>query len=192
MTERSVETTLSSLVVALFAVAFLRVPRAVRLANPLVTHLFGTGIPAGPNVLLTVRGRRTGKPRTVPVALLELGERWILQAAFGEVSWVINLRAAREATIQKGHTVETVEAVELAHEEAGRLFQEALAPYPRSDLLRAVLGPTERPPVGVLHYFGIRVDTTLDEYIAEARRHPVFELRPQRARAVDQTTVSDP
>jgi hypothetical protein len=41
-----------------------------------------------------------------------------------------------------------------------------------------VVGPTTRPPVGVLHYFGVRVDETVDEYIADARRHPVFELLP--------------
>jgi hypothetical protein len=45
--------------------------------------------------------------------------------------------------------------------------------------VRAVVGPTTRPSVGVLHYFGVRVDETVDEYIADARRHPVFELLPR-------------
>ena len=44
-------------------------------------------------------------------------------------------------------------------------------------LIRAVVGPIERPPVAVLHYFRLRVDETLDDYIAVARRQPLFELR---------------
>jgi hypothetical protein len=31
--------------------------------------------------------------------------------------------------------------------------------------------------VAVLHYFRIRVDDALADYVATARRHPVFELR---------------
>ena len=31
----------------------------------------------------------------------------------------------------------------------------------------------------ILRYFGVRVDETLEEYVAEARRHPLFELFPR-------------
>jgi len=57
-------------------------------------------------------------------------------------------------------------------------MREALAPHKRSRLLRAVVGPTTRPPIGILHYFGVRVDETVDEYVAHTRRHPLFELLP--------------
>jgi hypothetical protein len=58
-------------------------------------------------------------------------------------------------------------------------MHEALLPYARSRLVRAVVGPTTRPPIGILRYFGVRVDETLEEYVAEARRHPLFELFPR-------------
>jgi hypothetical protein len=43
--------------------------------------------------------------------------------------------------------------------------------------VRAVVGSAVRPPVGVLRYLRLRVDDKLDDYIAVARRQPVFELR---------------
>ncbi len=56
--------------------------------------LLRRGMPMGPNAMLTVRGRKTGEPRTAAVAVLEVdGRRWIL-GAYGEVNWVRNLRAA--------------------------------------------------------------------------------------------------
>jgi hypothetical protein len=83
--------------------------------------------------------------------------------------------------VTKGRYSDVVLVVELAPETAGAIMREALAPYQVSRVLRAIVGPTTRPPVGVLHYFGIRVDEALDGYIADARRHPVFELLPPRS-----------
>ena len=47
----------------------------------------------GPMLLLTVRGRKTGKPRTLPVDLHEHEGRRFLIATHGVGSWVYNLRA---------------------------------------------------------------------------------------------------
>jgi hypothetical protein len=74
-----------------------------------------------------------------------------------------------------------VQAIELPPEEAGALLRRALQPYRHSRLLRALLGPRWRPPVALLRRYRIRVDDTLEEYVAEARRHPLFELRPSSA-----------
>jgi F420H(2)-dependent quinone reductase len=82
-------------IVALFALAFTCAPGLIRMSNPLMRRLLATRLPAGPNVLLTVRGRRSGLPRTSPVAFLELGERSLLQAASGDVEWVGTLRGSR-------------------------------------------------------------------------------------------------
>jgi hypothetical protein len=60
--------------VALFAIAFTRAPTLIRLFNPVMRRFLVTGLPAGPNVLLTLRGRKTGLPRSFPVAFLDLGE----------------------------------------------------------------------------------------------------------------------
>src|SRR5215831_12389255 len=47
-----------------------------------------------PMYLLTVRGRKSGQLRTVPILLLEQNEKCYLAAAYGSVNWVHNLRAA--------------------------------------------------------------------------------------------------
>ena len=154
--------------------------RFLRLFNPLARWMISTGIPTGaPNVLLTVRGRRSGKPRTVPVAMLELKGAWFVHACYGETGWVANLRAAGEATItQPGGRRVPVMAIALSPEEAGPVLQRALAPFRRSRVFRALLGPQARGPVGILWAFRIRIDDTLEEYTAVARRYPLFELRP--------------
>jgi deazaflavin-dependent oxidoreductase (nitroreductase family) len=153
-----------------------RLAWAFRLFNPLMRRLFRAGVPSGPNVLLTVRGRTTGLDRTFPIAMLEVGDRRFVQASFGEVNWVRNLRAAREAVVTKGRRSEKVDAVELAPEVAGPILRDALARYRRSRLLRAVLGRAIRPPAGAVRFLHVRADDTLEEYVSEARRHPVFEL----------------
>lgn len=173
----SISQRLGAVVVALFAIAFTRAPALVRAFGPLVSRVVATRLPAGPNVLLTVRGRTSGLPRTIPVSLLDLGDRCLLQAASADVGWVRNLRAAGEAVIASGGGSERLAAVDLEPELAGRVLHELLEPFPRSRLVRAVVGPTARPPVGVLYRFRIRVDDTLEEYVALARRQPLFELR---------------
>jgi deazaflavin-dependent oxidoreductase (nitroreductase family) len=151
----------------------------LRLVNPLTRRMISAGIPTGaPNVLLTVRGRRSGKPRTVPVGLLELDGRRFVQASYGETGWVANVRAAGEAIVTNPNGPRVaVQAVELPPEEAGAVLERALKPFRRSRVLRALLARA-RPPIGVLWRYRIRIDETLEEYAAEARRHPLFELRP--------------
>lgn len=154
--------------------------RFLRLFNPLARWMISAGIPTGaPNVLLTVRGRRSGKPRTVPVAMLELDGAWFVHACYGETGWVANLRAAGEATVtQPGGRRVPVQAIELSPEEAGAVLQRALAPFRRSRVFRALLGPHGRGPVGIMWAFRIRIDDTLEEHTDAARRYPLFELRP--------------
>ena len=144
-----------------------RVPSIVPILNPLIRRLLGAGLPFGPNVLLTVRGRRSGEPRTVPVAILELDGRRYIQSPFGEVNWVRNLRVAGEAVVTKGRARETVSAVEVSSDAAGPLLRDALAPFFRSRLMAPVAG----------WLFHLRADASLDEYVEESRRHPMFELR---------------
>jgi deazaflavin-dependent oxidoreductase (nitroreductase family) len=144
----------SGVVVSLFAVVFLHAAWAIRFLNPVFSRYLGVGLPGGPNVLLTVRGRSSGRWRRTPVAMMEFHERRFVQAAFGEVGWVRNLRAAGQAVVTKGRHADSVDAVELAPETAGAIMHEALLPYARSRLVRAVVGPTTRPPIGILRYFG--------------------------------------
>jgi deazaflavin-dependent oxidoreductase (nitroreductase family) len=59
-----------------------------------------------PELLLTTRGRRSGKPRTVPLGHLRDGEVVIVAGTNGGLpafpSWIYNLRADPEAEVQRG------------------------------------------------------------------------------------------
>jgi deazaflavin-dependent oxidoreductase (nitroreductase family) len=146
-----------------------RAPSLVSVVNPLIRRLVGAGMPFGPNVLLTVRGRTSGVPRTFPVAIVNVNGRRYIQSPFGDVNWVRNLRAAGEAVVTKGRREEPVQAIEIAPEEGGPILREALAPYVRSRVLSKVLG----------RFFDLGGSSTHEDYVAEARRHPMFELRPR-------------
>ncbi|HEY8641168.1 MAG TPA: nitroreductase family deazaflavin-dependent oxidoreductase [Candidatus Dormibacteraeota bacterium] len=144
-----------------------RVPTFVGVFNPIAQKLLGIGVPLGPNALITVRGRQSGLPRTTPVALVEIqGRRWVI-GTFGDVNWVRNLRAAREATITVGKRRESVSAAELSQQEGAEFFAQVLGPYIRSlrlgrFLIGSVLGAGE----------------ILDDPGPAASRRPVFELHP--------------
>ena len=144
-----------------------RVPSLIPVLNPLIRRLIGAGLPFGPNVLLTVRGRTSGLPRTFPVAMLALDGRRFVQSPFGEVNWVRNLRAAGEAVVTKGRAREEVAAIEVPPEDGGPILRDALAPYLDSRILAPVVG----------RFLGYHAHATLEEYVAEARQHPLFELR---------------
>jgi F420H(2)-dependent quinone reductase len=77
-------------------------PMYVRVANILTLTLLRAGLPlvgAGhyPMYLLTVRGRKSGLPRTVPIAIWERNGKRYVGSVYGIVDWVRNLRAAGEA-----------------------------------------------------------------------------------------------
>lgn len=133
--------------------------------NPIARTLLSAGVPLGFNGLITIRGRKSGLPRTNPVAIIEAsGRRWVW-APWGDVQWVRNLRAAGTATITVRRQKIDVRATELDLNQ-------------RAEFFRDVLGPIAR---GIP--FGVRFIRTVDGVdldrpaeAAEGRR--VFELRP--------------
>ncbi len=155
--------------------------RMLRLVNPLLRRLISAGLPTGaPNVLLTTRGRRSGKLRTVPVGMVDLDGHWFVQGSYGQTGWVANLRVDAEALVtHPGGRQVRVHAVELTPEEAGAVLRRALQRYRRSRVLRALFGPHFRPPIGVMWTLRSRVDDRLDDYIAAARHNPLFDLQPK-------------
>src|SRR5215813_4459662 len=90
-----------------------RVPRWVPFFNPVAKFLLAAGVPLGFNGLVTIRGRKSGLPRTTPVAIIKVsGRRWVW-APWGEVQWVRNLRVAGCATVTVRRRKEEVSATEL-------------------------------------------------------------------------------
>jgi deazaflavin-dependent oxidoreductase (nitroreductase family) len=137
--------------------------------NPIVKFLLAAGVPMGPNGLITIRGRKSGLPRTTPVAIIEVsGRRWVW-APWGEVQWVRNLRAAGRATITVRRRKEAVRATELD-------------PTQRVEYFRDILGPLARGmPFGVCVWFIRTVDgVDLDRPLEAAEGRSVFELHPLR------------
>ena len=63
--------------------------------------------PNYPTMLLTVTGRKTGKPRTVPLIYLEDGDRLVIAAAYAgsdaNPTWWLNLREDPEAVCGHQH-----------------------------------------------------------------------------------------
>src|SRR3979409_504621 len=107
------------------------VPGLVGFFNPLAQRMLGIGIPMGPNALITVRGRKSGEPRTTPVALIEIdGKRWV-SSPFGDVNWVRNLRAAGQATLTFGRREELGPATEMTEGEKGAFFRDLMGPFVR-------------------------------------------------------------
>jgi deazaflavin-dependent oxidoreductase (nitroreductase family) len=143
-----------------------RIPWFVPIVNPIARRLLAAGIPMGPNVLITVRGRKSGLPRTTPLTIVELsGRRWLM-SPFGEVNWVRNLRVAGRATITARRRTEAVTAVELGSTEAVAFYRDVLGPR------------VQRTRVGawiVRHLDKVDVDHPVEA--AEGR--PVFELHPR-------------
>jgi len=136
-----------------------------RIGDALITTILRAGVNIGTISLLTVRGRTSGQPHTVPVLLVEQGgERWLV-APHGVVQWVRNLRAAGTATLTRGHRSEAISVTELPAQEA--------APILKQYLLKATAARS---------YFDVAKDALLEAFEREAPRHPVFQI----------TTVEEP
>src|SRR5947209_19498516 len=142
-----------------------RSPSFVRFFNPIARRVLKVGALLGPNALITVQGRKSGIPRTTPIALVDLdGGRWVI-GTFGETNWVRNLRTAGEATLTVGRDREDLRSTELSPEEAAAFFRDVIGPY------------VGRTPMGglVLRILGAR-EILVDPATA-AEHRPVLELR---------------
>jgi deazaflavin-dependent oxidoreductase (nitroreductase family) len=142
-----------------FMARTLQLNLADRIGDALFMALLRAGVKIGTMSLLTVRGRTSGQPHTVPVLLVEQkGERFLV-APYGVVQWVRNIRAAGTATLTLGRRSESISVIELAAQEA--------APVLKQYLEKA---PAARP------YFDATKDSPLEAFEREATRHPVFQI----------------
>lgn len=112
----------------------------------------------GPASELTVTGRRSGKPQTVPVTPIEVDGVRYLVAPYGAVGWVHNLRAAGNASLSRGGTSKRISIEECGAEEAGKVLMKY-----HNDLKRIVGA-----------YFDLPANPTVQDFTAIAADHPVF------------------
>ena len=90
--------------------------------------------PQYPTLLLTVRGRKTGQPRTVPLIYIMAGDRYVIAAAYAgsdtNPTWWLNLQASGEAVIQIKRQTIPVRAQLATDAEKAALWPQLVAMYP--------------------------------------------------------------
>jgi deazaflavin-dependent oxidoreductase (nitroreductase family) len=142
-------------------------PRGINVFNAIAKPLLAAGVPLAFNGLLTVPGRKTGKPRTTALAIVDVdGRRWVW-SPWGEVHWVRNLRASGRATVTFRRREEEVQAVELDPEQRVAFFRDTLTPIARR--IR-----------GGMWFIRVFDGVDLSDPVAAAKDRPVFELSSAR------------
>jgi deazaflavin-dependent oxidoreductase (nitroreductase family) len=132
-----------------------------RLNDALITTLLRAGVKLGTASLLTVRGRKTGRPHTGPVLLVEQeGQRWLV-APYGVVQWVRNIRVAGRATLTRARRSEAISVTELSVGEAAPILKRYLAVQRAADVRSS---------------FDATKDSPIEAFEREAARHPVFTI----------------
>lgn len=134
----------------------------LRVVSAIIRALVRLGLPAGPSALLSVRGRASGNLYTIPIALVENGGARFLVAAFGEVNWVRNLRAAGQARLTRRRRAETIGVVELDAREAAPILKQFLRESRRVSFIKP--------------YFRVTPESSLADFEQEALYHPVFRI----------------
>ena len=141
-----------------------RLNLGARLINSVFRQMTRLGLGASYRYVLTVPGRKTGRPYSTPVDVIETGgARWLV-SAYGPSSWVRNTRAAREVTLSRGGRSENFRVVE----------PDVQAAVPA---LRAYIDEIKvtRP------YFDADSDSPDTTIAAELKRHAVFRLERKTA-----------
>lgn len=90
----------------------------------------GRGADRVPVLLLTVPGRKTGRPRTTPVGYFEDGGSYLVVGSGGgmpdDPQWFKNLRATTSADVEIGRTRLTTSVTELAGDARDRAFTDVV------------------------------------------------------------------
>jgi hypothetical protein len=123
-------------------------------------EIHSLGIAPNSLVTLEVRGYRSGRTISFPLAMVVLnGERYLVSMLGNEAAWVRNLRAANGQAVLRHGRVEQVRLEEVS--------AEARPPVLKLYLLRA---PGARPHIPVDR------DAPLEAFAAVAGQFPVFRV----------------
>ncbi len=133
---------------------------ARRIVNSLTKKAVRLGVGPSGGYILTTVGRRTGRERRVPVQLVErAGQQWLV-SPYGPVGWVHNARSAAKVTLTRGRRTREVAIEELPADQAAPILREYLDKVP-------IVGP----------YFDVTKESSTEDWVREAPRHPVFLVR---------------
>jgi deazaflavin-dependent oxidoreductase (nitroreductase family) len=147
-----------------------------RANNAVMRALIGLGVRIGTFAVLTVPGRRTGRPVDVPLVVFPHGGNRYLVAPYGVVNWVRNLRAAEgRAELRRGRLTERITATELSAQDAAPILRLSLQngppgiPQPIVRVFRRFF---------VLPYLDVDMNSSDEDFVRSARDHPVFRVTP--------------
>ena len=127
--------------------------------NAFVRPLARLGLAGRSTFVLTVPGRKSGRLWSTPVSIVRDGdERWLI-APYGERNWVKNARAAGWVELQRGRRRERLAVEEVEAEQAVPVLREY---YRRFRVTRP--------------FFDVTLESSDEDWLAEARRHPAFRL----------------
>ena len=144
------------------AARYIEPKKATNAFNEIVAKLTRMGVSVWGSRVLTVVGRKSGEPRSVPVNLLTVDGESYLVAPRGVTQWVRNLRAAGSGELRVGRRVQPFTAEELP---------DAAKPA----ILRAYL---RRWKFEIGAFFaGVGPDSAEAELVAIAPGYPVFRIR---------------
>ena len=130
-----------------------------RIINQFIKWLLKLGLKPDSYFLLTVSGRKSGKPHTVPVVSIEdKAKRWLV-APYGVVDWVKNARATGGVTLTRGKHSQNFAFRELPSHEAAPILKIYIQQFPITE-----------------PYFDSRPNSSLIEFELDAQSRPVFEL----------------
>jgi deazaflavin-dependent oxidoreductase (nitroreductase family) len=141
-----------------------RPPRYLKGMNKVMMAVQRLGIPTGPAMVLTVPGRKSGRPRSTPMTPFEFQGGLFVVAGYPGADWAANARAAGSGTLSRGRRSRHVRIVELTATQA-------------RPVLRAF---SREVPVGVAFAkrSGLVRKGTADEFEALAGRLAVFRFEP--------------
>jgi deazaflavin-dependent oxidoreductase (nitroreductase family) len=139
-------------------------PRYLKPMNKFMMAVQRLGIPTGPAMVLTVPGRKTGKPRSTPMTPFEHDGGLYVVAGYPGADWASNARAAGTGTLSRGRQSRRVKIIELD-------------PVQSRPVLRAF---AVKVPVGVgfAKRSGLVRDGAPEEFAALAGRLAVFRFDP--------------
>jgi deazaflavin-dependent oxidoreductase (nitroreductase family) len=128
------------------------------LAYRLSSGKLGGKYRALPVLLITTKGRKTGKERTWPVAYIQDGDSYIVTGSnagrANHPAWLLNLQGTPHATIQVGSVKQRVAARQATPDERSRLWQMLTKREPHYDeyqehldrqIQMMILKPDSRP-----------------------------------------------
>jgi deazaflavin-dependent oxidoreductase (nitroreductase family) len=130
-----------------------------RIVNVLVAPAARLGLAGKRTHILTTVGHKSGQKYSTPVQLVFLdGQRWLV-SPYGERAWVRNARAAGEVELTRAMRTRSAPIEEVDAQTAAPVLREYLRTTPVTKA-----------------FFEASKDSPLEDFAAEAPRHPVFRL----------------